>query len=72
MHIFGRHGGPRSAVDHILVNSLMEKGFRRMSIDENAEEINISDHNMIRSWFKIRRGDTRRWERKKIEIRKGF
>ena len=57
---YGRPNGPRSAVDHILVNSLMEEGFRGMSIDEKAEEINISDHNMVRSWFRIGRGDTRR------------
>jgi len=60
----GRPDGPRNAVDHILVNSLMEEGFRGMSIDVNTEDINISDHNMIRAWFRMGRGDTRRWERK--------
>ena len=49
-YTYGRLGGHRSAVDHILVNSLMEEGFSGMSIlDKNAEEINISDHHMIRS-----------------------
>merc|ERR1711874_26551 len=59
----------RSAVDHILVNFLMEEGFRGKSIDENAEEINISDHNMVRSWFRIGRGDTKRWKKYEIRIR---
>ena len=38
VYTYGRPNGPRSAVDHILVNSLMEEGFRGMSIDENVEK----------------------------------
>ena len=46
---YGRIGGPRSAIDHILVNTKIMECFRGMRIDEDAEELNISDHNLLRS-----------------------
>ena len=68
-YTYGRPGKPRSTIDHILVNNYMEENFKGMNIDENAEEVNMSDHNLIRAWFKIGRGDTRKWEKKNYEIR---
>ena len=54
---------PRSAVDHILVNDMMGKKFKGMYIDENAEEVNMSDHNLLRAWSNIGRGETTRWKK---------
>ena len=51
-YTYGRPGSPKSAIDHILVNSEMEEKFKDMNIDENAEEINMSTHNLLRAWFK--------------------
>ena len=47
----------------------MKEKFKGMNIDENAEEINMSDHNLLRAWFKIGRGETIKWEKKRYEIR---
>ena len=54
----------KSAIDHILVNNYMEERFKDMHIDENTVEMNISDHNLIRAWFKMGRGDTTKWKNK--------
>ena len=35
-YTYGRPGKPKSAIDHILVNSEMEEKFKGMNIDENA------------------------------------
>ena len=40
-----------------------------MNIDENAEDINMSDHNLLRAWFRIGRGEMIKWEKKRYEIR---
>ena len=45
----------------------MKGTFRGMTIDEDAEELNISDHNLVRAWFKIGRVEKARWEKKKYE-----
>ena len=47
----------------------MGESFKAMRIDENAEELNISDHNLIRSWFKIGRKGGTSWRKSKIEVR---
>ena len=47
-YTYGRPGGPRSAIDHLLVNSKLREQYKGMRIDENAEEQDISDHNLIR------------------------
>ena len=36
-YTFGKPGGRRSAVDHILVNGEMQPNFRGMRVDENKE-----------------------------------
>ena len=43
----------KSAIDHILVNDLMYKKFKGMHIDEEKMLLDISDHNLVRAWFKI-------------------
>ena len=56
-YTYGRIGGPRSAIDHLLVNAKLKDRYKGMRIDENAEELDISDHNLIRSWYKIGRAN---------------
>ena len=60
-YTYGRPGKPRCAIVHILVNNNMEEKFKDMHIDENVEEVNMSDHNLIRAWFNIGRGNIMRW-----------
>jgi len=64
----GRPGGPRSAIDHILVNDIMVTKFIGLDIDENAEQCNISD-NLLRAWFRIGREESDNWIKKKYETR---
>ena len=54
-----------SAIDHILVNDKLFKGFKGMHIDEEKEILNISDHNLVRAWFKIGNTLKPNWNRKK-------
>merc|ERR1711921_58428 len=44
----------RSAIDHVLVNECMGKKHISMWIDEDKTMLNISDHNLVRAWFKMR------------------
>ena len=43
----------RSAIDHILVNSLLFANYKGMHIDEDKLLLNISDHCMVRAWFRL-------------------
>merc|ERR1712030_45028 len=69
VYTYGRPGKPKSAIDHVLVNTKMSECFRGMRMDKNAKELNISDHNLIRSWFKIGRERGTRWRKTKLEER---
>merc|ERR1712030_275479 len=51
------------------INGDMQSDFKGMRIDENKEELNISDHNLIRCWFRIGRSKTTKWGNSKTEIR---
>ena len=44
----------RSAIDHMLTNEYMVGKHISMWIDEDKTMINISDHNLVRAWFKMR------------------
>ena len=57
-YTFGRPEGRRSAVDYIIVNQEMSIKYKGMRIDENGEELNISDHNLVRCWFRLGRDKT--------------
>ena len=46
--------------------------FKGMRINENGEEINISDHNLIRAWFKIGRVNGADWKKTETELRKWY
>ena len=43
----------QSAIDHILTNKALLENFISMYIDEDKSMLNISDHNLVRVWFKI-------------------
>ena len=43
----------KSAIDHVLVNGCMEKYYIGMWIDEEKTMLDISDHNLVRVWFKV-------------------
>merc|ERR1711913_185993 len=45
-----------SAIDHILTNDTMAGKYLGMFIDEERSLLNISDHNLVRAWFKINPG----------------
>merc|ERR1711874_124890 len=43
----------RSAIDHVLVNNTLQEKYIGMYINEDRNMLNISDHNLVRTWFKI-------------------
>merc|ERR1711874_17947 len=45
-----------SAIDHILTNDTLIGKYLGMYIDEERSLLNISDHNLVRAWFKINPG----------------
>ena len=51
-HTFESLNGKR-AIDHIFTNDKLFEGFKGMHIDEERAILNISDHNLVRAWFKI-------------------
>merc|ERR1711888_480999 len=71
-YTFGRPEGRRSAIDHVLVNQELNTQFKGMTVDENGEEINISDHNLVRCWFKIGREKPSKWKVYRTEYRERY
>ena len=67
VYTYGNPGGPRSAIDHVLVNNILMEHLKGMYIDENREELNISDHNLVKTWFNINRGEKTTWKKPKYE-----
>merc|ERR1711913_74938 len=45
-----------SAIDHILTNDTMTRKYQGNFIDEQRSLLNISDHNLVRAWFKLNPG----------------
>merc|ERR1712002_1452397 len=43
----------RSAIDHVLVNDSMGQKHISMWVDEDKTMLDISDHNLVRVWFKM-------------------
>merc|ERR1712002_1245768 len=41
------------AIEHILTNDKLFECYRGMHIDEDRTILNISDHNLVRAWFRI-------------------
>ena len=71
-YTFGRPEGRKSAIDHVMVNTKLNGQFKGITIDENGEEINISDHNLVRTWFKIGREKAGDWKKSETEYRKWY
>ena len=54
----------RSAIDHILVNDWLFEKYIGMHIDEDRMQLDISDHCVVRAWFKLKsRGDRTSWKK---------
>ena len=53
LHTICDRVGRKSAIDHILINGKMMESFKGMSIDDNKELLNISDHCLARAWFSL-------------------
>ena len=59
----------RSAIDHVLVNSTLLDKYIGMHIDEDRIMLSISDHSLLRVWFKLRTNDNRtNWKGNKSKI----
>merc|ERR1711874_112873 len=43
----------KSAIDHVLVNGTLLENYMGMHIDEDRVMLNISDHSLLRVWFKL-------------------
>merc|ERR1712030_104781 len=71
-YTFGRPDGRRSAIDHVIVNQELNNQFKGMTVDENGKELNISDHNLIRCWFKIGREKPKKWKDYRTEYREWY
>ena len=69
LYTFGKTERARSAIDHILINDEMITKFKGMDIDEDRVQLDISDHNLIRAWFSIKKGNKENWKKKEYEIR---
>ena len=67
VYTFGRTIKAKSAIDHVLVNDTMISKFKGMEIDEDKIQVDISDHNLIRTWFNIRHGKQENWKEKRYE-----
>ena len=59
----------KSAIDHILVNNLLYTNFKGMHIDEDKIVLNISDHCLVRAWFKLGT-NSKKIDWKKQELRR--
>ena len=66
-YTYGKPGGPRSTIDHVLVNNTMMEHFRGMFIDENMVELNMSDHSLVKTWFNLSKGEKNIWKKSKFE-----
>ena len=71
-YTFGKPEGRKSAIDHVIINTKLNENFKGIRIDENGEEINISDHNLVRTWFKIGRINRADWKKPETEFRKWY
>ena len=58
----------KSAIDHVLVNSHLMNTYRGMFIDEEKTQLNISDHCLVRAWFRIGTNNERtKWKKAKFK-----
>ena len=62
-YTFHNKTGNKSAIDHVLVNDMLLEGCKGIHIDENKEQIDISDHCLVRSWFIVGQQQKTIWKR---------
>ena len=56
----------KSAIDHVLTNKTLLDKHISMYIDEERKMLNISDHNLVRIWFKLGNENSKqKWKKKK-------
>merc|ERR1711874_514824 len=65
-YTFNRNKG-KSAIDHILVNNKMFAHYKGMQIDEEKIILNISDHYLVRAWFKLGTNKKVEWKKAKTK-----
>ena len=56
----------KSAIDHILTNGLLLDKHLGMWIDEEKALLNVSDHNLVRAWFRIGNDNFRKPTKKSV------
>merc|ERR1711874_436451 len=58
----------KSAIDHVLVNGHFMNKYKGMYIDEEKIQLNISDHCLVRVWFRIGTNNERtKWKKAKFK-----
>jgi len=59
----------KSAIDHVLVNGTLLESYMGMYIDEDRMMLNISDHCLMRVWFKLGTNNERtNWKKTNSKI----
>merc|ERR1711874_607286 len=53
----------KSAIDHVLANKTLLNKYISMHIDEEKTMLNISDHNVVRVWFRIGNDNRPNWKK---------
>jgi len=67
VYTFNNNVGNKSAIDHILINGKLMESLKGMQIDENKEQLNISNHCLYRAWFNIGEEERINWKKTKYE-----
>ena len=57
----------KRAIDHILTNNKLFTGYKGMHINEDKTLLNISDHCLVRAWFKIGPVSKTSWKKQKAK-----
>ena len=58
----------RSAIDHVLINNNLLDNFVGMHIDEDRTMLSISDHSLVRVWFRLGTDkESTDWNKKKYK-----
>ena len=59
----------RSAIDHVLVNGTLLDKYVGMHIDKDRIMLSVSDHSLLRVWFRLGTNDNRtNWKGNKSKI----
>merc|ERR1711874_790253 len=62
-------GNGKSAIDHVLINNTLLENYLSMHVDEDRTMLSISDHSLVRVWFRLgASSDKPDWKSKKSKI----